>query len=681
MSDDEATRLSIMIRSFFVCAYDVLLALRSPLSAQQAQGHSKESDKDYDWFGLEIPHIPSEALQLWVVGDLARVPPLVLETVLDLSRLSPSESIMFEGGVVNTHKKSEIVLERWLFHLNLDDYSSSCGSINEIRENIVVQFRCLYALMMLLPSYSLRHCPQLNHTEIKVKVLDGSKPIPSKGRFGLSKRLVNGYPNNIKSEDLDPIVTPIGSLNISVSFRAQCDFGVQLNEQVFSQRMEPQSVSNSIASISSAHQQQPHTDIPINRPHRVSVTSIESARSRRKSSIRSSSLFKTGSLASSSSPPQSQAISLTHTQLQQQQQQSSHPYNHATNQLGRELSSLSINSNSKPETPGLDSSAIKISSSFGSKFKSNNGSIARTNTIDDRVSHSNSKNIRNRLLSSLSVDSDSDDLTGFMKLLDSKPDLRFSGSGFISQDNSISDVLEDYRSLRNTGVFKEVDYQQPISGVRTMSPPPTATTDKNVSDSVVRLLAHSPLSSSPRGIVNAELSRNPSRSSMNHGSPKSASMKASAIAGTSNVGVLAATTKIKRGSNSSSPNSTTAANSAPVNHSGSESLIERLRRGSIGSQQEHQHSGTLIPTAPEPGISVSSQLRYVLSHSKSRRSSSVTSQPRSAVHVQADPGVDLKSLCYGQEVFDSDDDEDHHGRQRDHAEVDDLVFEMSDMKN
>lgn len=810
LSESDAGRLVDMIHHFFMSSLDLLVALRSPVDLTG----SSNDPATVDWFNLQVPVADHTSMGNWMAKDVMKIPPLVLETVLDLTRLSPSESITFQNSIINTGKKSEIVLERWLFHLNLDDYATGDNfelEITDIYKNIIVLFRCLYSLMMFLPAYNLKQSPNLNNTQVKIKVLDGSKSIPSKGRIGLSKAL-NHSPesNEIKSRDLSPILTPIGSLNVSVSYREICDFKVQLNEEVFSNHFQQSlnlsnpfhnnhksSTSPVLINDSNTYDKNNNTNTNTNTTNttiinnvddqlqqqqpkqRVSVTSIESVRSRRKSSIRSTSLFKTGSLASSSppshhqphidiiggegtpSPSQLKHISLTPRPIP----------------MGRDLSSVSINSRREMSASGesgygsYQPEAIKISSSFGSKFKGGANTSAaaavaahaaaaasRHNSIDDRISHHSNPVLeglkaKHRLMSSLSVDSDSDDLTGFMKLLESKPDLRFSGSGFISNDDSVSDIFEDslknYRSLRNTDIFKDISYtqsqsqsqQQMPSEGKTMSPqpPPTAITDKNVSDSVIRLLTgtHSPLSSSPTADPYNSISMIPrpsrgSRSSINHISPSSTNMKASAIAGTSSIGAFGdmrrgSDSRSKRLSNSSSPGAGSV---------GGESLIERLRRGSIGSNSaaalSHSPEGGLMGHShlDNPNAAVSSQLRYVLSHALS------TSSPSSAgvaggenIDSRRSSGTsnrylsgELKTLSYGQGVFDSDDEEEplypagkevspgvsgsngdglivahsmvsgpvsgvsgvqirHQRGAVDEEEEDDLVFEMSDMKN
>lgn len=663
LSETDAARLAEGIHSFYARALDLLVALRQPSHARSEGGSTG--------LGLVLPATRDTSLDPWTFGDVTQAPPLVLETVLDLTRLSASESLTFGSTMVNTARKSEIVLERWLFHLNLEDYLVSEGlgealafDLEEMGKNLVVLFRCLYATMMFLPAYGLQQSQKLDNAQLRVKVLDGSRPIPSKGRIGLSKSL--GGDGGVRTKDLTPIFTPIGSLNVSVSYRSDVDFKVQVNEEAFSNHFE-RSVGLGFTagkSFSPAPMVQSHVETTssgdnlVPKRHRVSITSIESARSRRKSSIRSTSLFKTGSLASSS-PPQNQEI----------QPKPPRPI-----PMGRDQSSVSLGSrrelSASGESGGSFHEGPKISSSFGTKFKGGGaGAASRHNSLDDRMSHHSNPVLeglkaKHRLMSSLSVDSDSEDLTGFMRFLDSKPDLRFSGSGFISNDDSISDVFEDslknYRSLRNTDIFKDVNYT-PAQGSReerTVSPqpPPTAITDKNVSDSVIRLLGgHSPLSSSPlshgahpdpyRSIPMAQRNSRGSRSSLHHISPSNTSMKASAMAVASSVGAYG-DVRPKRLSNSSSPGTT-------------DSLIERLRRGSIGSVGQAgsgsvmTHGGSPIGS-PDPHVAASSQLRYVLSQAMS--GSSAPSRRHSSSSNRFLSG-ELKNLSYGRDVFDSDDEE------------------------
>lgn len=219
-----------------------------------------------NWFNVETVDDArlEREVKPWTTFDgHVSLPPLVIETFLDLTRISPSQSVILKDedgnpwNVCKGTKKSEIMLERWLVQLEPNGNNSGPSQpdqdtdVSEIYRQLVLLFRYLTTLVGLLPASDLygriskpngvSAAPPL--VKLGTRVLDGSKPIVSKGRVGLSKPLIATYSNVINETNLPahleqrkitPIRTKYGLLRISVSYRRDCDFHVNDNDEQLS---------------------------------------------------------------------------------------------------------------------------------------------------------------------------------------------------------------------------------------------------------------------------------------------------------------------------------------------------------------------------------------------------------------------------------------------------------------
>ena len=134
----------------------------------------------------------------WINFDgLRSLPPLVLETYLDLRGLQPNHIVYLHDCDDNPWvackggKKSEIVLERWLIELDRQSVAESNDDCNpeNLHKQLVLLFRYLYTLTQLLPATDLfsklHNSQQASLINVSTRILDGSKPILSKGRICL----------------------------------------------------------------------------------------------------------------------------------------------------------------------------------------------------------------------------------------------------------------------------------------------------------------------------------------------------------------------------------------------------------------------------------------------------------------------------------------------------------------
>lgn len=355
------------------------------------------------WFNLELRDTIGDDLSLWRAKDILVVPPMVLETVLDLHSLSSRQALVFNnGGIVKTERKSEIVLERWLVELDLTKFDNESVELPTIYRKLIILFRSLYMLIGMLPTRAF----SVGDLAVETRVLDGSKTISSRGRIGLSKPLGTSQ-GHVKSHKLSPVLTPIGALKVSVSYRSECDFALKdkepastITENIGSTSLTARSIDSASPSINNVFGETP----PKQR-------TFSSGSPRRRSSLRSVPLFKVASIASTTSPPSSQVSQSPALGGSVSSFAASKPIPVTINRTGS-TASLAIKHSSPSSVP----SSIQITSSTGSKFVSSFGSKFRSSSRNST-----------RTLTEGQPD---DDLDGFFKLLDSKPDLRVtSGSG------------------------------------------------------------------------------------------------------------------------------------------------------------------------------------------------------------------------------------------------------------
>lgn len=469
------------------------------------------------WFNLKTfsnAPTPRSVYLPWENKDITLLPPMIVETVLDLTGLTDYEQISIDANILNTKKKTEIVLERWLIKLDLDKYDNDTIDLQHIYMEITVLFRCLYTLVGLLPTSDLV-ASELS-SRITTKISDGSKALTSKGRYGLSRPLIPDKPeiDIVQSKNLSPIMTPIGALELSVSYRQNCNFNISENKNL-SNKINQSSPKDIIkyTDTGSKHNNnvEHHTIVSPNIGNikfRTSSTSINSQTSKRRPSGRSVSIFKTGSIASSSSPPPQQPHSF---QANSQSHTISYPIPVKRNDSASSVHFFN-NSGDKHEINMNSNNALvasissKFASSVGSKFK--NHSLSRNNSVERQLMVGNNftpssnpvlQNLKakNKHFTSSYSDMDpnnslylDDDLNSFMKLLDSKPDLRVSNNSPTVYDDSLS----NFRSLKkNNDLFIDSPLKSSFIYSRSTSPssppkPPPLIDEQTTLDSTVKLL-------------------------------------------------------------------------------------------------------------------------------------------------------------------------------------------------
>lgn len=220
--------------------------------------------------------------------------PLVIETYLDLRSLRDQQSVVLvdstgkQWPVSRGPRSSEVVLERWVLEIDADRPTDKWVEAPVVYKEVVVAFRSLFTHSRLLPAWSLRKRLSkakitASPIQIKCRILDGSKPIYSKGRIGLTRKIIESEEIHNETFRFNDIETPAGALRISVSYKTSTDFRVSDSEALLSTHFlsmdeSKQQNSESPASVGShgGSAQMPIGVHNIRDRRRSSVLSIES---------------------------------------------------------------------------------------------------------------------------------------------------------------------------------------------------------------------------------------------------------------------------------------------------------------------------------------------------------------------------------------------------------------------
>ncbi|CEP64669.1 serine/threonine protein kinase regulatory subunit ATG13 LALA0_S13e00276g [Lachancea lanzarotensis] len=451
-----------------------------------------------NWFNIET--LGNAALEReigpWISFDGSRtVPPLVIETYLDLTHLSPSQSIILrdqDGNPWNVCKgtrKSEIVLERWLIQLDNDTERRSetteansppigggepYASNEEIYRQLILLFRYLYTLVGLLPANDLHLRLSKPVTtsggtypvNVGTRVLDGTKPIVSKGRIGLSKPLIATYSNvvnetalpaHLEQRKITPILTKYGSLRISVSYRRDSDFQVNDNEEYFvnefgntalAQRQMhnslPAATNSSLRRVSMNSQRSisvsPNTNISPN------LMVDQSPQKPKTAFTRQLQPFKAGSVGSGSIPQVIQGNSLSRNP-------SSTSVVAALRAQRSSNGSITTGSNPLHE---LHLEPSSIGSGSVSKYSSSFGRLRRHSSVR------RSDSVERPQKPSKPNESSSGDLLEFMKLLDDRKELKSKINDRATTLDMASSLLK-FQGMRNTNNNLSTDLSMSMS--------------------------------------------------------------------------------------------------------------------------------------------------------------------------------------------------------------------------
>lgn len=237
MASNKKDKLGQVIQNFFLKASNIIIQSRTPVLSEV------ENKKFNKWFNINTIDIQREDLKPW--KNSQNTTPIVIETYLDLRELTIKQSLVLKDNEENSWnvntKKSEIVMERWLIEIDSSFIDENSNDLPSIYKSLIISFRYLYTMTKLLPLYKLHK--KLNKVKltssplkIGIRVFDGNRPILSKGRIGLSKPIISTTSNNdhLSQKVIKPVITSIGTLKISVSYRKNVEFQLIDNEETLS---------------------------------------------------------------------------------------------------------------------------------------------------------------------------------------------------------------------------------------------------------------------------------------------------------------------------------------------------------------------------------------------------------------------------------------------------------------
>lgn len=458
----------------------------------------------------ELPEIISK----WSHYDGRKeLPPLVVETYLDLRQLNSSHLVRLkdhEGHLWNVckgTKKQEIVMERWLIELDnssptFKSHSEDETDVTELSKQLVLLFRYLLTLIQLLPTTELYQLliksyngPQNEGSSnpiattdplvsIRTRVLDGSKPILSKGRIGLSKPIINTYSNALNESNLPahldqkkitPVWTKFGLLRVSVSYRRDWKFEINnTNDELFSTRhvavphnlQGPQNESeqrgNNDQEVAKHQPQYQPQDQQQQQRQNQDQTRQQIQQQRQIPDRRSLSLSPC--TRANSFEPQSwqkkvypilRAVQPFKVGSIGSQSASRNPSNSSFfNQPPIHRPSMSSNYGQQTNIEGTSvGSTSKYSSSFGN--------IRRHSSVKTTE---NAEKVSKAVRSSLQPQESQEDLMDFVKLLEEKPDLTIKKTGGNNLPNiNISDSLIRYQNLKPSNDLLSEDLSVSLS--------------------------------------------------------------------------------------------------------------------------------------------------------------------------------------------------------------------------
>lgn len=503
--DDTQTKLQVakltqVIQKFFTKAAQIILESRAypETSTPSLYPTKEESSKINKWFNLYMTNIPDlckDDLKLWKGVDLTTIPPMIIETYIDLRSLPADQTLVLMDDekhpwtvAKSRGKKQEVVLERWLieFEPNTTDATVMVEELPLSYKQAIVLFRSIYGFTRLMPAFKVKKNLQ-NKLPLGNKILDGNQPISSKGRIGLSKPIINTRTNesHMTQKYFQPVHTSLGTLKISVAYRMDSEFCLHENEELllthFHKRDEEETkkkVSSSVSPLSSGtslketstspRKSQPpiriqpfkvgsmSTSPPVQSP---SISQPGTAPIQNQPSVPSSSLERRVSITSNKSTSNASLAAFLRNARSSTPSANNIPIINANPISGtsvpRSFSSSTGHEDSIFVNPDSASNTPRFASSFGSRAsrRYSSTSIRQQTPQSDLMGQTNSVDAA---LSGIDAD---DDISDFVRMIDSKSDLRLGGGGgggnssvhnmSINESSYHGDALNKFQSLRS----------------------------------------------------------------------------------------------------------------------------------------------------------------------------------------------------------------------------------------
>ncbi|GAB1315998.1 autophagy protein 13 [Madurella fahalii] len=264
-SRESIKKLDQIIQNFYYKA--AVLVLQSRLNLAPAGGKRGDGRKTNKWFSIDTDDIDDFRDELRVYKTSGsfenRPPPMIIETYIDASRLSSSQSLVIvdENGkrwdvleALNSSESSddsprrrhprkrntEIILERWRVELKClpnVDRDEFGPTLPTIYKRSIVFFRSLFVTTRIMPcwKYSQQALAKGIHPalEVKCRILTAE---PEYTSYDPLRQPLHDGRDAVTEYVFTDLEVPVGRFYASVTYRNDCNFRVDDSESLLSSR-------------------------------------------------------------------------------------------------------------------------------------------------------------------------------------------------------------------------------------------------------------------------------------------------------------------------------------------------------------------------------------------------------------------------------------------------------------
>ncbi|KAG1463566.1 hypothetical protein G6F56_005252 [Rhizopus delemar] len=194
------------------------------------------------WFAIETEDIEllREDLRYWrSLADVEKIPPMTVSIYLDTSRLTPNQTLLaaddnLRWGSVDVLHVNRILIESWVLKLKQPSSHYAEGWPNMYKRSIVF-FRSLHSFVRLMPTSELYRRMSKPNRQDTLSIgyrLSSDPSMQYDSEISLNSTILeNDVRKPTNSYEFSDIMTPNGMLNLSVTYRRNCDFKVEDRER------------------------------------------------------------------------------------------------------------------------------------------------------------------------------------------------------------------------------------------------------------------------------------------------------------------------------------------------------------------------------------------------------------------------------------------------------------------
>ncbi|KAM4062862.1 autophagy-related protein [Hirsutella rhossiliensis] len=258
-------KLDQIVQNFYAKAAILVLDARMKVKITRNANGLRKTNK---WYQIETDEIDDfrDELKIWkTCGSLdSRPPPMVIEVYLDTSRLKENQSLVIldddgkrwdvmeqlnaTGSSSGSNspgpggKNAEVILERWRVELKTTIDSASPADdfgpiLPTVYKKAIVFFRTLFVTTRLLPAWKFAshsaakssHPALIPRCRIRTSEPDRSSPDPL-------RQSIDGRTDPVTEYMFGDLDVPVGRLSASVTYRNDCTFRIDDSESLLSSR-------------------------------------------------------------------------------------------------------------------------------------------------------------------------------------------------------------------------------------------------------------------------------------------------------------------------------------------------------------------------------------------------------------------------------------------------------------